>query len=554
MRGMTSSASTPGRASEQPSEPPEETTQQVPASAREAAAEQPNRDDWPVNPAHAAGPASAAPAGPASATPAGPASAAPAGPASATPPGPASAAPAGPASATPPGGGWVWTGPPPADTTATQPGAPPQPAAPPPPVAPPGYVMVPAGTAYPPAPAGRGHSGLRWTGAVVLLILAALLLGTSVMVRFARSEIIDTNRYVDTVAPLASDPAVQTAVADRVTQEIMGRIDVTDLLRKAAAATNLGNDEAIVNLLSGPLSSSVTGFVHQRVLDFVRSDQFRTLWITANREAHTQVSGLLTGEGTQVLKSQGNQIILQLGPVVAEVKKRLVADGFTLANQIPDVKAQFTVYSAEKLPAIQGWVRTLERLAFWLPILALILLVGGIALAPDRRRAALIGFFLTGIVAVLLLVAINVGRNVYSSDVSSRNLNVPAALAIYDAVMRYLIIALRALVVVCVVAVLWLWLAGPGRAGRGVRAVGARGEDLIAGQLGKLHWHPLELVGAFLSRWRTPVVVVIGALVSWAFLAGPTVASAIWLSLLMVVVLVVIGSLARLAPRQATPA
>ena len=473
--------------------------------------EQASRESWPVNPAHATG------------------------------------HPAADTQPPPTGGGWVWTGPPaeaPA-TTATQPV--------PPPVAPPGYVMVPAGSVPPPA-GGTKHSGWRWTGAVVLLLLAALLLGTAVVVRFARSELLDTDRYVATVAPLASDPAVQSAVANRVTNEIMSRVDVPALLQKAAQATNLGDRQAILNLISGPVTSSVTGFVHDRALDFVRSAEFQKLWTTANRQAHTLVSALLTGQGTDVLKTKGNQIILELGPVIAEVKRRLVADGFALAGQIPAVNASFAVYDAKKLPEIQGYVRTLERLAFWLPIVALLLLVGAIMLAPNRRRAALIGFFMTGIMAVLLLIAISAGRRVYTHQLTGKNLDVAAGLAIYDAVAKYLILALRALVVVSVVAVIWLWLAGPGRAGRGVRRLGGRGEDLLAGQLGKIHWGPMERIGAFVARWRTAILIVLGVLVSWWFLAGPTVASAIWLSLLMIVMLILVGAFARLAPKVAVPA
>jgi hypothetical protein len=290
------------------------------------------------------------------------------------------------------------------------------------------------------------------------------------------------------------------------------------------------------------------------VLTFVSSPEFQKLWTNANRAAHTQISALLTGEDSNVLKTQGSQIIVELGPVVAEVKNRLVADGFTLAQKIPDVNASFAVYDAKNLPAIQGYVRTLERLAVWLPLLALILLVGGVMLAPNRRRAALVGFVMTGIVGVLLLVAISAGRNIYTTQLTSKNLNVPAGLAIYDAVAKYLILALRALVVVCVVAVIWLWLAGPGRAGRGVRRLGGRGEDLLASQLEKIHWGPMARIGAFVARWRTAILVVLGVLVSWWFLAGPTVASAIWLSLLMVVLLVLVGAFARLAPRVAVPA
>jgi hypothetical protein len=47
---------------------------------------------------------------------------------------------------------------------------------------------------------------LRWSGAGLLVLLSALLIVASVAARSARSEVLNTDRYVATVAPLADDP------------------------------------------------------------------------------------------------------------------------------------------------------------------------------------------------------------------------------------------------------------------------------------------------------------------------------------------------------------
>jgi hypothetical protein len=62
-------------------------------------------------------------------------------------------------------------------------------------------------TAHPLHPTRR-HAW-RWTGVVLLLILTAVLIIGSVTTRFVRGQIFDTDRYVTTVAPLATDPAIQ---------------------------------------------------------------------------------------------------------------------------------------------------------------------------------------------------------------------------------------------------------------------------------------------------------------------------------------------------------
>src|SRR6476620_506255 len=74
----------------------------------------------------------------------------------------------------------------------------------------------------PPRPAVR-HPGLA-RRIVAIVTVPALYL---------RSEVIDTDRYVATVAPLASDPAIQAEIADKVTQQINDAVDFQTITRDA---------------------------------------------------------------------------------------------------------------------------------------------------------------------------------------------------------------------------------------------------------------------------------------------------------------------------------
>lgn len=49
----------------------------------------------------------------------------------------------------------------------------------------------------------------RWLGATALLTLAAVLGGLAVVAGYLRAEVLDTESYVETVAPLAQDAAVR---------------------------------------------------------------------------------------------------------------------------------------------------------------------------------------------------------------------------------------------------------------------------------------------------------------------------------------------------------
>jgi hypothetical protein len=76
-----------------------------------------------------------------------------------------------------------------------------------------------------PAHSGWARGG-RWLGAVVLLLIAALLGGLAVTAVYLRSQVLNTDTYVATVAPLAQDPAVREQIATRLTNEIMTRTNV----------------------------------------------------------------------------------------------------------------------------------------------------------------------------------------------------------------------------------------------------------------------------------------------------------------------------------------
>ena len=63
----------------------------------------------------------------------------------------------------------------------------------------------------------------RWILCCVLIVTGALSTAASVVALFVHTQVNNTDSYVDTVAPLASEPAVQEAVADRLTEELTGR-------------------------------------------------------------------------------------------------------------------------------------------------------------------------------------------------------------------------------------------------------------------------------------------------------------------------------------------
>ncbi len=336
------------------------------------------------------------------------------------------------------------------------------------------------------APAPEKRAGRsRWfaVSSAFLIILACVLAPLSVTSVWASNQLSDTDQYVETVAPLADDPAVQSAIADKVTTTVLTNLDVegltTDALETLAEQRNMSPRlAAALPGLAVPLTNGIESFTQTQVENLVASPQFAELWDQVNRVAHEQVVKILEGNEGGAVSAQENAITLNLGPIIAQVKQRLVDLGFTLANRIPEVDQTFVLVQSESLTKAQNFYQLLNTLGSWLPIIALTLLAGGVLLAGSRRRALLKGALGVTAAMVVLGVALAVARGWYVSSTPANILTEQAAGGVFDTMVRFLRTALRATAVLGLVVALGAFITGPstgavGTRGRLVRGIGS---------------------------------------------------------------------------------
>jgi hypothetical protein len=152
---------------------------------------------------------------------------------------------------------------------------------------------------------------------MVLVVLASLLTVVTVLARYVRSEVLDTDRYVETVSPLAREPSVQDAAADQVTNEIVTRLDVESVAEDALTRlADLGAPQVITGL-AAPLADQVESFDRDHVEQFLRSDEYANLWDDGNRRAHAAVVAVLTGESRGAVSVDEGAVTIDLGVVVS---------------------------------------------------------------------------------------------------------------------------------------------------------------------------------------------------------------------------------------------
>ncbi|MFE2298265.1 hypothetical protein ACFXAW_08715 [Streptomyces sp. NPDC059445] len=380
------------------------------------------------------------------------------------------------------------------------------------------------------------HHRVRSTFAVVLILLAALLTPLSAVAAWSSDLIGNTDRYVATMKPLASDKDVQDAVANRVTKAVMQHVDVKTLLESAAPADRPALTKAI-GPLSGPITSGLTDFVHTVALKFVSSDAFATLWTELNRKAHAAVDKALTGKGGGAVKLTNDAVVIDLAPVIDQVKQSLVDQGLGVAAKIPQVHTNFTVMTSDSIGKAKKIYRLLELVGFWLPVLTLLLAAAGVLLAVRRRRALVTAALLVAAGAAVLGIALWIFREIYLDGLPS-DVSQPAAGSVFDTLVRYLRTSVRLVITIGVVVALAAWLTGSGRAASRVLAAWKGGIGAVRTASGA----ELGAVGAWVHRaktWLNWTVVAVAAavLLVWNY---PTAAVTIWIALLALLALAIV--------------
>jgi hypothetical protein len=404
----------------------------------------------------------------------------------------------------------------------------------------------------------RRRPGWRGPVATLCIVLGCILAPVSVLAVWTANQVSDTSRYVENVAPLIHDPAVQAALTDKITTEINARLDVQARTNQAAAALKskgLTRVGTLLQTFSGSLAGAVGGFIHTQVAKIVASPQVANLWVQVNRRAHAQVVKALSGQGNGSITISNGQVVLNLGPFIDVVKKDLAARGFTLVNSIPAVNPAFALFSAKYLVKAQNGYRLLNDLKIVLPILALLLLAAGIYVARSHRRA-LIGAGLGFAASMLVLgIALAIGRSIYLNSVPNSVLPANAAAVLFDTLVRFIKDGLRTLLVVGLIVAIAAFFTGPS-----VTAVRARGA--VTGALGWLRssGERAGLRTGPVGRWtyQHRHALRIGAVALFAiifvFWGRPTAAVAIVLAILLLVVLGLIELIGRPpAPEAALP-
>jgi len=219
-----------------------------------------------------------------------------------------------------------------------------------------------------PAPA----LSVRSRASVWLVALGLVAAAVALPATWAQDKLLDTREYTDAVAPLIEEKAVQESVSAALTNTILTQSGFPPALEPVVRKAT---DQA------------------------VGTEQFASIWRSSVAIAHRKVVDGMRDEGTGLsLDEDGLQV--EYSPLVRAVQARLIQAGVPLADRLPTIEGTYTLTEAGPVVTAMKVGRVLDRFATPLALLALVLLVAGVAVSEHPvRRVVRVGLYLAGLAA-----------------------------------------------------------------------------------------------------------------------------------------------------------
>ncbi len=310
---------------------------------------------------------------------------------------------------------------------------------------------TPTTTGSAPEPSKRRLS-VRSIAAGLCLVLATILLPAGGLAYWGQRTLTDTERFVETVAPLATDEAIIEAVAETVTNALTTNVNLEAEVK--------GFLPPIAAPLAGPISSAIPTFVKQVTLKILNSPQFQQFWTRAAGSLQSAVIKALEGESTGPVSTSNGQVVLDTGDVIDQVKKVLASKGLTAIADRPTPPAadrEIVLLNSDQLAQAQSIYKLTKPAATWLIVIVLLLFVGAIALA--RRRARMVAYVGVGI--LLGAGILRVGLAVAPDFISNSFIGTPfqaASIVFFNTLTSYLLTGTALFLIVGIVMVVSGWI------------------------------------------------------------------------------------------------
>jgi hypothetical protein len=254
---------------------------------------------------------------------------------------------------------------------------------------------------------GRARSWL----AAVFVVLACLGIVSSVAAVWARETLLNTDRYVATVAPLIKDPSVTRSLGDFTSAKVLRAIPV-----------------------QAQLTQQTRSRLSRKIDSLLRTGVASAAWVSVNRAAHRQLIAALRG-GSGLVTAGAGTVTLDLMPFVslgvtglvdvlpaslagrlnlpridtsASPDQQQAQLAAALGRPLPQSFGRVTLLRSARLARAQRALRLFDLLTWVLVGVTAVLI--GLAVAISPRRLRTLAWLGVGVLVLSLIVRLFVGR------------------------------------------------------------------------------------------------------------------------------------------------
>jgi hypothetical protein len=261
----------------------------------------------------------------------------------------------------------------------------------------------------------------RW-GVRILLVLATLLSIFAIFAVWANRQALNANNWANTSTAMLAHPAIRTALSTYLVNQVYANVNVSGDLQSALPPALKG--------LAGPAAGALRGGAQNVADEILGLPRVQDAWRAANKVAAQQFINIVESK-SKAVKLQGNQVILDLRPIMVDVANTIGLPS-SLVDKVPADAAQLRILKSDQVKTVQNSVKLLRGLAIILPAIALILFALAVWFSEGRRRHAL---FFVGvdllIAGIVVLVARNLGNHYVTDKLAQGESVRPAVNAAY---------------------------------------------------------------------------------------------------------------------------
>ena len=306
-----------------------------------------------------------------------------------------------------------------------------------------------------------------------LVLITALLFCSSILAFWFQQTLFDTNTWVRKTSEILASTSVQRDITVKTIDVVFESVDVeqyaNDLLPEKAKP------------LAGTIASSLKTFSTEEMQKLLSTPKFQQFWKDANRQAHTALLKTIStanqksqpSASGEVIFIESDKVILNVEPVLSNLKSSLASSGLGFVNNLDtsSLNLKIPLATVSNLPTILLAINTINGLAVWIPLAALVFAGLTFWVSRDRRKTILQISILSSVFLVINLILVSTGGYLFVSNLTAQvsDISTLSGQVIYSSLTQDFIDYTTAALALMVLIAIFAYLCGNSTAASWIR-------------------------------------------------------------------------------------